>query len=419
MMFSRATLTLIVGTLALANADNFAVIVAGSSTYANYRHQADACHAYKIAIKNGIPEKNVILFLVDDVANSHENPFKGKLFNKPTANGVPGVDVYEGCKPSYTGKQVNSKNFEAVLTGDSATATGPVLQSTSKDKVFINFVDHGGVGLIAFPEKVYHKKQLMTTLQTMHSKKMYSRLVFYLEACESGSMFEGKDGKTHSSYLKSMNIFATTAANGKESSWGTYCPPQDKVNGKHIGSCLGDLYSVNWMEDSDKAAEQASESLKSQWLLVKKETNKSHVLKFGDNTILQEHIHDYQGEAAQVRPVAQPGAYNTSAEEVQQHSQLKMDSSVDSRDIGLVTKFYAYLRADAGERAEQAKALVSEVQHREDSHVIFQKLVAAVTGDTSGALLSASMPVEQHTCHMEATAGVQAACGRFTDYSLK
>ena len=78
MMFSRATLTLIVGTLALANADNFAVIVAGSSTYANYRHQADACHAYKIAIKNGIPEKNVILFLVDDVANSHENPFKGQ-----------------------------------------------------------------------------------------------------------------------------------------------------------------------------------------------------------------------------------------------------------------------------------------------------------------------------------------------------
>lgn len=32
---------------------------------------------------------------------------------------------------------------------------------------------------------------------------------------------------------------------------GTYCPPDDKVNGKELNSCLGDLYSVNWMEDAD------------------------------------------------------------------------------------------------------------------------------------------------------------------------
>lgn len=34
-----------------------------------------------------------------------------------------------------------------------------------------------------------------------------------------------------------------------ESSWGTYCPPDDMVDGVAVGSCLGDLYSVNWMED--------------------------------------------------------------------------------------------------------------------------------------------------------------------------
>ena len=48
-----------------------------------------------------------------------------------------------------------------------------------------------------------------------------------------------------------INAYATTAANDSESSWGTYCPPDDYVNGKPINSCLGDLYSVNWMEDSD------------------------------------------------------------------------------------------------------------------------------------------------------------------------
>jgi glycosylphosphatidylinositol transamidase (GPIT) subunit GPI8 len=31
-----------------AATDHWAVIVAGSNTYANYRHQADACHAYQV-----------------------------------------------------------------------------------------------------------------------------------------------------------------------------------------------------------------------------------------------------------------------------------------------------------------------------------------------------------------------------------
>ena len=31
----------------------------------------------------------------------------------------------------------------------------------------------------------------VTTLQAMHANKMYKKLVFYMEACNSGSMFEG------------------------------------------------------------------------------------------------------------------------------------------------------------------------------------------------------------------------------------
>jgi len=88
-----------------------------------------------------------------------------------------------------------------------------------------------------------HRKKLVKTLTDMHENNMYKELTFYLEACESGSMF--------TTLPTDINIFATTAANAKESSWGTYCSPDDKVDGKKIGSCLGDLYSVNWMEDTD------------------------------------------------------------------------------------------------------------------------------------------------------------------------
>jgi len=64
-----------------------------------------------------------------------------------------------------------------------------------------------------------------------------------MEACESGSMFQNLPSN--------INIYATTAANADESSWGCYCESTDLVNGVYIGTCLGDLYSVNWMEDSD------------------------------------------------------------------------------------------------------------------------------------------------------------------------
>lgn len=48
-----------------------------------------------------------------------------------------------------------------------------------------------------------------------------------------------------------INVYALSAASPSESSWGTYCYPDDMINGQHVGSCLGDLFSVSWMELTD------------------------------------------------------------------------------------------------------------------------------------------------------------------------
>merc|ERR1712167_321329 len=92
-----------------------------------------------------------------------ENPFPGRLFNKPDPEG-PGVDVYAGCEIDYRGKAVTPENFHAVLTG---AASGKSLQSISDDNVFIFFSDHGAAGLICFPAADLHKRELQRTLQTM------------------------------------------------------------------------------------------------------------------------------------------------------------------------------------------------------------------------------------------------------------
>ena len=56
--------------------------------------------------------------------------------------------------------------------------------------MFINFVDHGAPGILGFPYDELHASDLQKTLKQMYQKKMYAKLVMYIEACESGSMFE-------------------------------------------------------------------------------------------------------------------------------------------------------------------------------------------------------------------------------------
>lgn len=135
-----------------------------------------------------------------------------------------------------------------------------MLKSNANSKVFINFADHGAPGLIAFPSSYLYADDFNTALNYMNTNQMYSEAVVYIEACESGSMFDGI-------LADNINIYATTAADPDESSWGTYCPPDDMVNGVHINSCLGDLYSVNWMEDSD-AQNPSVETLATQFTTV-------------------------------------------------------------------------------------------------------------------------------------------------------
>ena len=340
----------------MALAEKWAVIAAGSQGFMNYRHQADACHAYQIMLKSGVKPENIILMMQDDVAKDSENPFPGQLFNKP-GNNSP--DVYKGCKVDYSGDIVTAQLFMDVLTGNTTGAKGKILKSTEEDTVFVNFVDHGGVGIVAFPNGPFlYVKELSKTLETMQSKKMFKQLVFYMEACESGSMFPNlkADGK----------ILAVTASNGQESSWGTYCGDEAMVKGKNIGSCLGDLFSVNWMEDDD-LGKLASETFHSQISKVTKLTNKSHVCSFGDKSFENEAIGNVELPALPALVSEEPSS----------------DSSVDARDIYVSQAFWAWQNAPEEMKSKAWTRLVSIINDRERDNQLFAKIGQKACADAS------------------------------------
>lgn len=120
----------------------WAVLLAGSSGYGNYRHQADVCHAYQILRKGGLKEENIIVFMYDDIANNSDNPRPGTIINHPN-----GTDIYAGVPKDYTGDNVNVNNFLAVLLGDKSSVnggSGKVVDSGPNDHIFIYYSDHGG-----------------------------------------------------------------------------------------------------------------------------------------------------------------------------------------------------------------------------------------------------------------------------------
>ncbi|TKR86750.1 hypothetical protein L596_011275 [Steinernema carpocapsae] len=258
----------------------WALLIAGSNGFYNYRHQADVSHAYQILKGRGIPVENIVTMMYDDVANDPQNPRPGELFNGPELK-----DFYKGVKIDYRGDDVNRDVFLNVMKGNKAgvqgVGNGRVIDSGPDDHVFIYYTDHGAAGLIAMPTgDVLTKDDLWKALEYMYENKRYSKLVFYMEACESGSMFDG--------YPTDRNLYAVTASNGDESSWAVYCSVQNFP-------CLGDEFSVNWMHDTE-VNEAHTESLKTQYEDTNKATKQSHVCKFGDFDFSSESIGDFQGD---------------------------------------------------------------------------------------------------------------------------
>jgi legumain len=272
----------------------WAVLVAGSNGWYNYRHQADVCHAYQVVHGHGIPDDHIIVMMYDDIAGNKENPTPGKIINHPN-----GTDVYKGVPKDYTCMSVNPDVFLKVLRGEETNVgSGKTLNSTAKDNVFVFFADHGAKGLLGFGEHILKSTELHSAIKDMNMNKKYNKLVFYIEACESGSMFEGFLDNTDDT----MNVFATTASNATTSSYACYYDEKRKT-------FLGDVYSVKWLEDSDKENLE-KETLEDQYKIVKKETNTSTVCQFGDMSISQMAVGMFQGEQdADYKPYPVPPSW--------------------------------------------------------------------------------------------------------------
>ncbi|KAK9923945.1 hypothetical protein M0R45_032341 [Rubus argutus] len=394
----------------------WALLIAGSGGYDNYRHQADVCHAYQILKKGGLKDENIIVFMYDDIAFNPENPRPGVIINKPNGN-----DVYQGVPKDYTGKDVNTHNFYAVLLGNKSALTGgsgKVLNSSPDDHVFIYYADHGSPGMVCMPidgDYVY-AKDLIDVLKKKHDARGYKSMVFYMEACESGSMFEGL-------LPNNISIYATTSANSQESSYGFYCPGDFPSPPPEYDVCLGDLYSISWLEDCDKH-DLSKETLAKQYEVVRRRTangyiDSSHVMQFGNKRQSEDFLFTYMG--------TNPENDNYTYLEYTSSPSTLRPNVVSQRNADLLHFWYKFHNAPDGSdvKHEAHKKLIDEISRRKKVDYNIKQLGKLLFGysNSSKVMKNVRPPgqplVDDWDCFKMLVRTYEKHCGFLSSYGRK
>ncbi|KAK8803334.1 hypothetical protein WA158_001028 [Blastocystis sp. Blastoise] len=223
------------------------MVLGTANGWQNYSITSEPCRAYDLLINAGVSSDHLIYMSYTENYKDKYNPFPYTMYTDP-GSGDNLKDYAKQCYDhfDYKDEDITPELFIALLSGDEEKVksitgkTNPkVLKSTEEDSIFIYFIDHGDEDLIYVGEGIVTSTQLIESIQSLHMKHMYKDLVFFMEACHSGSMFK--------SLPKGLNTYIFTSSMEGKNAAMSNCPPYDRINGIQMDTCLGGLYDNLWM----------------------------------------------------------------------------------------------------------------------------------------------------------------------------
>jgi len=185
----------------------WALLVAASSGWVNYRHQADVLQMYQILRQQGYDDDHIVLIMEDDIANNAQNPQKGVVQVRPN-----GENVYRDVVVDYRTSQLEPQDIQRILCGEKSERLPEVIGADSDDNVLLFWSGHGEPNQMVWldREEGFTQELAQTTFKAMEEKKAYRKLLCLIEACYSGSVMSATEGIP--------GMLAITAANPTETS---------------------------------------------------------------------------------------------------------------------------------------------------------------------------------------------------------
>ena len=118
--------------------DNYAVLVAASKGWKNYRHQADVLGMYHYLRGKGYDDDHIILIMADDIAYNEKNPSQGVVRRE-----IGGSNLYNDIQIDYKLGDLTLENLKQILTGEPSEAYPVTLGSSENDNVLFFWSGHG------------------------------------------------------------------------------------------------------------------------------------------------------------------------------------------------------------------------------------------------------------------------------------
>ncbi len=203
----------------------WAMIVAFSSGWDNYRHQADALAQYQLLKSHGLGDERIVLILADDLAGSAQNPEPGVVRHV-----AQGPNLYPNAQIDYKLADVDAVDILDILSGRSSARLSQVINSGPGDDVKLVLVGHGStqgisVGSLSpiFDTKeraILSPDQLGAAVSRMYDEDRYRRLLIVVESCHAAVMGD---------QLVSPGALLLAGANRVENSLGTNYEPGQKA----------------------------------------------------------------------------------------------------------------------------------------------------------------------------------------------
>lgn len=187
--------------------DSWAILVAASKTWQNYRHQADVLAIYQQLKAGGFDDDHIILIAEDDIAFCSDNPDAGIVRVVPG-----GSNVYAGAEIDYRLSDLSPSDFLSILKGERNERLPEVVEADENDNIFVFWSGHGVPGAMCWGDLDFGMtaERLRPALEDMAAEGRFRKLLMMVEACYSGAVMEGCEGIP--------GVLFITAANGEETS---------------------------------------------------------------------------------------------------------------------------------------------------------------------------------------------------------
>jgi hypothetical protein len=194
--------------------DRWALLIAASKGWANYRFQSDVFAMYQILNQHGYRDDHIVLICEDDVARHASNPYQGVLRISDT-----GSNVYDAAAIDYRLNTLTPNDIGDILQGRASERLPKVLSPDADDNVFIFWSSHGSPGSMDFGHEYSMSYDLMRDILT---NTPHRKLLFAIEACYSGGLGVACEGVPGALFITAANPYETSHADVWSDDVGVY-----------------------------------------------------------------------------------------------------------------------------------------------------------------------------------------------------